>query len=383
VLSRSRHAAEVRRLLEQFPVVAVLGARQVGKTTLARALAAEGSAAWFDLEHPRDRARLSEPALALERIQGLVVIDEIQHVPELFPLLRALVDRADKDHRYLVLGSASPELLRQGSETLAGRIAFHVLDGFDLEEVGASRWPELWQRGGFPLSLLARDDAASLTWREAFIETFLSRDLASLGIGVPATTMRRFWTMLAHWHAQIWNGSELARAFGMSDTSVRRYLDLLDAAYAVRVLAPWHENMSKRQVRSPKVYVRDAGLLHALLAIGDMEALESHPKVGASWEGFALSQTVRLLAARPHECFFWATHQGAELDLLAVRGRRRLGFEFKRSAAPRRARSMEIAISDLRLERLDVVFPGSGSWPLGDRIRAVGIADLPSELERW
>jgi uncharacterized protein len=370
-------------LLEQFPVVAVLGARQVGKTTLARALAAEGSAAWFDLEHPRDRARLSEPALALERIQGLVVIDEIQHVPELFPLLRALVDRADKDHRYLVLGSASPELLRQGSETLAGRIAFHVLDGFDLEEVGASRWPELWQRGGFPLSLLARDDAASLTWREAFIETFLSRDLASLGIGVPATTMRRFWTMLAHWHAQIWNGSELARAFGMSDTSVRRYLDLLDAAYAVRVLAPWHENMSKRQVRSPKVYVRDAGLLHALLAIGDMEALESHPKVGASWEGFALSQTVRLLAARPHECFFWATHQGAELDLLAVRGRRRLGFEFKRSAAPRRARSMEIAISDLRLERLDVVFPGSGSWPLGDRIRAVGIADLPSELERW
>jgi uncharacterized protein len=380
MLPRPTHARALRHLLRDFPVVALLGARQVGKTTLARALAEEGSAAWFDLEHPTDLARLQEPALVLERIEGLVVIDEIQHAPDLFPLLRVLVDRAGSEHRYLILGSASPELLRQGSETLAGRIAFHLLEGFDIREVGAESWPTLWQRGGLPPAFLAPDDTTSLRWREAYVDTFLSRDLPALGIAVPPPTMRRFWTMLAHWHGQTWNGSELGRAFGMSDTTVRRYLDILEAAYAVRVLPPWYENLSKRQVRAPKVYVSDSGLLHALLGVGSLDELEGHPKVGASWEGFALAAVVRQLGARPHECSFWATHQGAEIDLVVIRGARRLGFELKRTATPRRTRSMSIAMSDLGLESIDVVWPGTGNWPLGERIRALGIADLETDL---
>ncbi|MCA9490273.1 MAG: ATP-binding protein [Myxococcales bacterium] len=371
---RTDHARQVRELLEEFPVVGLLGPRQVGKTTLARDIASERAAAWFDLELPRDAVRLADPGLALEGLEGLVVIDEVQRQPELFPLLRVLVDRPDHDLRFLVLGSASPELLRQGSETLAGRIAFHVLDGFDLDEV--PDWRTLWGRGGFPRSFLAGSDAASLRWREAFVDTFLSRDLPALGIAVPPTTMRRFWTMLAHWHGQRWNGAELGRAFGMSDTTVRRYLDLLEAAYAVTVLQPWHENLGKRQVRAPKVYVRDSGLLHALLGVADDDDLQGRPLVGASWEGFALGQVVRRLRARPHECYHWATHQGTELDLLVVRGQQRLGFEFKRTSTPQATRSMHIARDDLGLDRVDVVWPGAGTWPLGDRIRAVGIEDL-------
>ncbi len=380
-LHRARTSNQIRELFRQFPVVAILGPRQVGKTTLARQVAAEQAARWFDLEDPRDRARLAEPALALERIAGLVVLDEVQLQPDLFPLLRVLVDRTEVQHRYLVLGSASPELLRQGSETLAGRVAFVTLDGFDLEEVGVGRWRELWVRGGFPRSFLAESEEASLRWREALIETFLSRDLPMLGISVPPTTMRRFWTMLAHYHGQVWNGAELGRAFAMSDTTVRRYLDILEGAFAVRVLAPWHENLSKRQVRSPKVFLKDVGLLHALLDIPDLDALEGHPKVGASWEGFAMQQVIRRLGARPHECCFWATHQGAELDLLVVRGRRRLGFEFKRTATPARSRSTMIAMADLHLDSLDVIWPGEGTWPLGERIRALGVVDLLTELE--
>ena len=376
MLPRPNHTNRLRLLLEQFPVVAILGARQVGKTTLARTLAQEANARWFDLENPRDAAALSEPQLVLEHLNGLVAVDEVQRQPDLFPLLRVLVDRRDADHRYLVLGSAAPELLRQGSESLAGRIAFHALSGFDLSEVGAPAWRTRWLRGGFPDAFLAKDEAASCRWREAFIETFLARDLPALGVGVPAITMRRFWTMLAHWHGQIWNGAEFSRSFGVADTTVRRYLDLLAATYVVRVLQPWHENLRKRQVRSPKVYIQDAGLLHTLLGVRDTAELEAHPKVGASWEGFALGQVISRLQARPHECFFWATHQGAELDLMVVRGSSRVGFEFKRTAAPRRTRSMTIAMADLGLERLDVIWPGEGTWPLGDGIRAVGLLDL-------
>jgi predicted AAA+ superfamily ATPase len=380
MLVRDRHLARVRGLLDRFPVVGLLGARQVGKTTLARALAAAPGTSWFDLEHPRDAARLSDPALALEGLRGLVVIDEVQRAPGLFPLLRALADRPGAPARFLVLGSASPELLRQGSETLAGRVAFHVLDGFDLDEVGPDAAGALWVRGGFPRSFLAPDEAASREWRDAFVDTFLARDLAALGIPVPPATMRRFWTMLAHWHGQVWNGAELARAFGMSDTTVRRYLDLLAGAWMVRVLQPWHENLSKRQVRSPKVYVRDSGLLHALLGVRDHADLLGHPKVGASFEGFALAQVVRRLGARPDECFFWATHQGAELDLLVVRGERRLGFEFKHTSTPARTRSMAIARADLRLEGVDVIVPGDGTWPLGEGVRAVGVQDLDAAI---
>lgn len=376
MLFRPDHVDQLKSLLQQFPVVAILGARQVGKTTLARSIAQQMDARWFDLENPRDAAALSEPQLVLEHIHGLVVIDEIQRLPELFGLLRVLVDRPDADHRYLVLGSAAPELLRQGSESLAGRIAFHRLDGFDLAEVGCELWRERWLRGGFPDSFLATDDLASWRWREAFIDTFLARDLPALGVGVPAVTMRRFWTMLAHWHGQIWNGAEFGRAFGVADTTVRRYLDLLSSTYVARVLQPWHANLRKRQVRSPKLYIHDAGLLHALLGLRGMADLEGHPKVGASFEGFALGQVIRRLDARPHECYFWATHQGAELDLLVVRGTSRLGFEFKRTATPRRTRSMTIAMRDLELDRLDVIWPGQGAWPIGDGMRAVGVQDM-------
>ena len=376
MLERRQHAGQVRSLLAQFPVVAILGARQVGKTTLAREMAQEHPARWFDLENPRDAAALSEPQLVLEDIEGLVVIDEVQRLPDLFPLLRVLVDRPGHQHRYLVLGSASPELLKQGSETLAGRIAFHVLEGFDLTETGAGLWRQRWLRGGFPDAFLASGDDASRKWREAFIETFLARDLPALGVGVPAITMRRFWTMLAHWHGQTWNGAEFGRSFGVADTTVRRYLDLLASTYVVRILQPWFENLRKRQVRAPKVYVHDAGLLHALLGVRHLEDLQSHPKVGASFEGFALGQVIRRIGAAPHECYYWATHQGAELDLLVVRGNQRLGYEFKRTSAPRRTRSMTIAKRDLRLDRLDVVWPGKGTWPLDQGIHAVGLVDL-------
>ncbi len=382
MIPRLEHTSRIEQLLSEFPVVGLLGARQVGKSTLGRQLAAVASATWFDLERPRDLARLDEAELVLEQIEGLVVIDEVQIRPELFPLLRHLVDRPDRDHRYLVLGSAAPELLRQGSETLAGRIVYHVLDGFELGETGFEMWRQRWLRGGFPRSYVARTDAASLRWRRAFIETFLTRDLPALGHGTPAATMRRFWTMLAHWHGQTWNGAEFARAFGMSQPSVRGYLDTLAGTYLVRVVQPWFENLGKRQVRAPRVYIHDSGLLHALLGVTGNEALEGHPKIGASWEGFAFGAVARRLGARPEECFTWSTHQGAELDLLVVRGEERRGFEFKRTGTPRRTRSMAIAKRDLRLSQIDVIWPGAGCWPMGEGIRAVGIADLETAIPR-
>lgn len=379
-IPRPYHLRRLTLLLRERPVVALLGARQVGKSTLARQLAAarRGPTTWFDLENPVDIARLSEPGLELRPLRGLVVLDEIQRLPDVFPLLRVLADRPRTPARFLVLGSASPELLRQTSETLAGRVAFHTLDGFDLREV--RDLDRLWLHGGFPRAYLARSPAASRRWRDDFISTFLERDLPELGSTVPSTTLRRFWTMLAHWHGQLWNGAEFGRAFGVAHTTVRRYLDLLTSVFVVRQLPPWHENVAKRQVRAPKVYVGDSGILHALLGLNSRDALVSHPKVGASWEGFVVRQICHLLAARPEQCFHWSTYSGAELDLLVVAGSRRYGFEVKRTEAPRLTPSMRSALETLDLRRLDVVHAGQRTYRLAPRVRAVPAARLAAEL---
>lgn len=379
--------ARVVRLLDESPVVAILGARQVGKTTLAQLASARMLAersmdevTRFDLEDPRDLAKLEDPMLALAGRRGLVVLDEIQRRPDLFPVLRVLADRREAPARFLVLGSASPELLRQGAESLAGRVAFHALDGLALGEAGPESWERLWLRGGFPRSFLASSERASARWRRDFARTFLERDVPALGIRIPSPTLHRFWTMIAHYHGQVWNGSELARAFGVAHTTVRRYLDALTSAFVVRQLPAWHENLSKRQVRSPKVYLADSGVLHTLLGLEHREALMGHPKVGASWEGFALQQIVAHLGARPEECFFWATHSGAELDLLVVRGSHRRGFEFKHTSTPRSTRSMHAALRDLGLDSLDVVHPGAETFPLKERIRALSLPRIAQDL---
>lgn len=383
LIERRRHLEELQGLLERHPVVGILGARQVGKTTLARQLTAryDGPISFFDLEDPTDLARLAEPMLALRDLRGMVVIDEVQRRPELFPVLRVLADRLERPARFLILGSASPELLQQTSESLAGRIFYYELGGFDLEEVGVAARERLWLRGGFPRSFLAETDRTSAEWRRGFVRAFLERDLPGLGIQVPPETLRRFWTMIAHYHGQLWNGQELSRAFGVSGVTVRRYLDLLTSALVLRQLPPWFENLGKRQVKSPKVYVADSGLLHTLLNLEIREDVEGHPKVGASWEGFVLREVVERLGARPEEVFFWATHAGAELDLLVVRGQKRFGFELKRTAAPRITPSIRTALSDLRLERVDVVYPGEHTFPLAERVRAVGLSRLYEDLE--
>lgn len=379
-IPRERHERRVEQLLRQFPVVAILGARQVGKSSLARRIVERrrGATSFFDLEDRADVARLADPGLALRGLRGLVVLDEIQRLPEVFPLLRVLADRKPVKARFLVLGSATPELLSQSSESLAGRIGYHDPGGFSLEEVGDV--DRLWLRGGFPKAFLARAGTDSFGWRDSFVDTFLARDVAEFGIGAAPETMRRFWTMLAHYHGQIWNASEFARSFGVGHMTVRRYLDALTSVFVVRQLLPWHENLGKRQVKSPKVFVADSGMLHALLGLRTKRELLAHPKVGASWEGFALGQVVSRLGARPHECYHWATHAGAKLDLLVVRGNRRLGFEAKLTEAPAVTKSMRIAIEDLKLARLDVIHAGTERFRLADDIHAVPAADIVEEL---
>ena len=373
MITRRHHSEKVQALLRDYPVVAILGARQVGKTTLALQLLEKSKELGerFDLEDPADLARLSDPRLALGDLRGLVVIDEIQRAPDLFPVLRVLADRRPRPARFLVLGSASPDLLQQTSETLAGRIAFHTLDGFDLSEVGNDSLSRLWLRGGFPESFLARSNNLSFEWRRNFMRTFVERDLPQFGIRVSAQTLSRFWSMLAHYHGQVWNASELGRALGVTDKTVRHYLDILSGALVVQQLQPWHANVKKRQVKAPKVYVRDAGILHGLLDIRDQRDLERHPKVGASWEGFMLRQVVQHLGAAPDECFFWATHSGPELDLLWVRGRRRWGFEFKRTSSPRLTRSLRASLEDLDLQRAFVIHAGEKTFPLHRKVTAV------------
>jgi hypothetical protein len=350
----------------------------VGKTTLAKALARThpGPVTTFDLEDPADLKTFDEPMLVLRDTKGLVIVDEVQRRPELFPVLRVLADRVRPARRFLILGSASPDLLRQSSESLAGRIVYFELGGFGLEEVGVKALNRLWLRGGFPRSFLASSDRASADWRRGFTRTFLERDIPEFGIRIPSVTLGRFWAMLAHYHGQVWNASEFARSFGIAHTTVGRYLDLLAATFVVRRLPPWHENISKRQVRSPKIYFTDTGLLHTQLQIGTMHQLQRHPKVGASWEGFALDCVLARLGARPEECFFWSTHGGAELDLLVVRGQVRRGFEFKRSETPALTKAMRVAAGDLGLKHLDVIHAGPRTYPLARNVRAVAVRDI-------
>ena len=373
MIERRQETDTLHGLLKRHPVVGIIGARQVGKTTLARFFLKESQqkSSYFDLENPEDIARLADPMLVLKDLKGLVVIDEVQRLPDLFQVLRVLVDRPKLPLRFLVLGSASPDLLRQSSETLAGRIVYHQLNGFAFDEIGTERQKRLWLRGGFPRAYLARTNSQSHEWLRGFIRTFLERDLPQLGITIRSTTLQRFWTMLAHYHGQIWNSSEFGRSFGVADTTVRNYLDLMTSALVTRQLQPWHENISKRQVKAPKIYITDSGVLHNLLNLRSMMDLEGHPKVGASWEGFLLQQLIRRLQAFPEECYFWATHGGAELDLFVLRGRRRYGFEFKRTTSPRVTPSMRSALSDLKLNRLDVIHAGENTFPLSENIRAV------------
>ena len=375
MIPRHHHDGRIRRLLNQFPVVGLVGARQVGKTTLARSLAAreQGRVTFFDLEDPTDEARFADPKLALESLEGLVVIDEVQHSEGLFRLLRVLVDRPSNKARFLVLGSAGPELLRQSSESLAGRIAYHELPPLRVNETGPEFIDRLWMRGGFPRSFLAADEAESAAWRTSFLRALLERDLPQLGIAVPATTMRRFWTMVAHFHGSRWNAAEVARSLGVSAPTVNSYLDALVDALLVRKLTPWFENLKKRQVKAPKVYLADTGLLHTLLRLKTGPDLLGHPKSGASWEGFAMHEMVRILSVDWEDCYYWATHRGAEIDLLVFDEGRRIGVEFKRTSAPGMTRSMHSALTDLKLDRIFVVHPGRDRFRLHDRVEAVGL----------
>lgn len=381
MISREHHLRQIAQGLKQFPVLALLGPRQVGKTTLARQVAAQwsGPVQHFDLEDPDDQARLSDPAFVLRELQGLVVLDEIQTQPQLFPLLRVLADRPDNPARFLIVGSAAPELLRNTSESLAGRVMFYELGGLSLDELSANQLDVAWLRGGFPRAFLADDLAASRAWREAFIRTYLERDLPQLGINLPALTLRRFWTMLGHYHAQTWNGSELSRALGVSDKTVSRYLDILEGTFMTWRLQPWHTNQGKREVKAPKVYLSDTGILHSLLGIAAETDLLAHPKCGASWEGFALREIIRHTGARRGEAFFWALHSGAELDLFIVQNGRRLGFEVKLTRSPKVTPSMRSAQDALDLEHLYVICHGAAEakpWPLAQGISALPLQAL-------
>lgn len=376
----------LHRIEQQFaihPIVALLGPRQCGKTTLARMLAEKAGkpVTRFDLEDPTDVALLESPKLALQELRGLVIIDEIQRSPELFPILRVLVDRPDNPIRFLILGSASRDLIRQSSETLAGRIGHIELTPFSLDETGVENRQRLWLRGGFPPSFLARNDSASLQWRKDYVATFLERDLPALGISIPPQSLRRFWMMLAHYHGQLVNFSELGRSFGAADTTIRRYLDILEATFMIRLLQPWHENVSKRQVKAPKLYLRDSGLFHTLMGIPDHAALTRHPKLGASWEGFALEEIIRRHQSASGETWFWATHGGGEIDLFLFTDNGRTGYEIKYTDQPRATRSMHTAMETLQLEELKIIYPGERSFPLTEKIRAVGLSSLVAASE--
>ncbi|MGH8192473.1 MAG: ATP-binding protein [Rhodanobacteraceae bacterium] len=369
MIERSTWLAKLRTALARSPIVALVGPRQCGKTTLAREFLSETSVNYFDLEDPLSLARLDEPMTALAPLSGLVVMDEVQFRPDLFPVLRVLVDRKGYAGRFLILESASGDLLRQSTESLAGRLETLTLRGFGLGELGAGALGKLWRRGGFPDSWLARTEADSVAWRKAFIRTLLERDFPQWGVRTPAAALWRFWTMLAHYHGQVWNAAEPARALGVSESTTRRYLDLLTDAFMVRQLLPWHANLSKRQVRSPKIYLRDSGLLHQLLGIADERDLMTHPKLGASWEGFVIEEV--LAATRPDEAYFWATHQGAEIDLVLRLNGAMYGVECKRTDVPRLTPSMRIALEDLGLARIAVVYPGDKRFTLAPKVEAV------------
>jgi len=371
-IDRKTDRATLARLMSLFPVTVILGPRQCGKTTLARTLAADS---YFDLENPQDLARLEQPQLALEDLTGLIVIDEIQRLPDLFPLLRYLVDQGEK-RKFVILGSASRDLIRQSSESLAGRIAYLQLGGFRLSDIDPGAIKALWWRGGLPPSFLAASDDESLLWRNQYVTTFLERDIPQLGITIPARTLRRFWTMLSHYHGHILNYAELGRSFGVSDMTVRKYCDILEGTFMVRILQPWYVNIGKRLVKRPKLYLRDSGLFHALLSIETTEQLHASPRLGASWEGFALDGVCRTLGKEDGDLYFWNTHAGAKLDLFWQARGQNWGVEFKYEDAPRLTRSIKTAVEDLELERLWVVYPGKAAYPLTEKIRVIPLADV-------
>ena len=375
IIGRPTPTARIHEAFSVHPVAALTGPRQCGKTTLARAIAARTLAsAYFDLERATDRRRLATPETTLRPLDGLVVVDEVQQSPSLFEAVRVLVDRPENPARFLLLGSASPTLVRGVSESLAGRVGLVDLAGFDLGETDPGEWRRLWLRGGFPRSYLAAATRGSALWRRNFLRTFLERDLPRFGIAVPAERIRRFWTMVAHYHGQIWNAAEFARALGSSEASARNHLDILVGAFMVRALPPWFENLGKRQVKSPRIYLRDSGLLHTLLGLPDARTLSGHPKIGASFEGFAIEQI--LAALDTQDAYFWRTHAGAELDLFIRHRGRRYGFEFKYADAPGPTRSMRVALEDLRLDHLWVVYPGDDAYDLDERLSVVPVADV-------
>jgi len=376
MVERSQYLEQLRVALGRSPVVALLGPRQCGKTTLARQVVAAAGATWLDLELPEHVARLANPQLYLAALRGLVVIDEVQLRPDLFGLLRPLVDRPDLPARFLLLGSASPAIVRHTAESLAGRVEAVELAGFDVAETGTPASQDLWVRGGLPRSFLAASEDDSMAWREGFVQALVARDLPQLGLGLPPVALRRFWTMLAHWHGQLWNASALGRALGVSDKTVRAYLDLLTGAFLVRQLQPWHANVAKRQVKAPKVYLRDSGLLHTLLALPDRDALLAHPSVGASWEGFCLEQVLR--AVRPAQAYFWSTHGGAEIDLLFAYRGRWFGVDVKWSEQPAVTKSLRIALDNLQLAHAWMVYPGTEQFPLHERVTALPLARVPA-----
>jgi len=372
MIDREGYREQIQLAIKQFRITALLGPRQCGKTTLARQCAVTPDG-YFDLEDPLDLARLEVPRQTLERLTGLIVIDEVQLRPDLFPLLRVLADREGIPARFLILGSASPRLVKGVSETLAGRVGFVDLAGFDGTEVGFDQLDQLWLRGGFPESYLSASEAESVSWRQSFIRTFLTRDLPQLGIGIPAEQLRRFWLMVAHYHGQTWNASEIAASLGVNYKTAQSYLDVLIGAFMIRALQPWTENLGKRVRKAPKIYLRDSGLFHALQNIRVLPELQAHPKLGASWEGLALEHVIRVLRLDPGEAFYWSTHGGAELDLFVIRGGRRYGFEFKFADAPRSTKSMRVALADLRLERLFVIYPGEKDYALDTQIEVLSL----------
>jgi len=379
MIIRENYLERLETAMRRSPIVSLLGPRQCGKTTLARAFGKTKDAVYFDLESLVDQRRLQNPQLALGSLSGMIILDEIQFMPSLFNVLRVLVDRPDNELSFLLLGSASPHIIKTVSETLAGRTEFIELSGFGLIETGTENQDRLWLRGGFPRSYLAETDEDSRVWRDDFIRTFLERDIPQLGITVPAAAMRRFWTMLAHFHGQVWNASELGRSLGLSDKTVRSYLDILTASFMIRQLQPWHENTKKRQVKSPRIYFRDIGLLHNLLGIDGMPDLLGNPRCGASWEGFALEQT--LLTVRPSEAYFWSTHSGAEVDLFFIKNGKRYGVEFKLNEAPKVTKSNRVVIKDLGLDHLWIIYPGTENFPMESNITVWPIS-VPLELSR-
>lgn len=374
MISRLVYLQKIQKALSRSPITALLGPRQCGKTTLARIIAQNQNATFFDLESQPDIRRLQNAELTLGALDGLVILDEIQLMPELFNVLRVLVDKPKNKARFLILGSASPEIIKNASETLAGRVEFIELSGFNLLEVGENSWKELWLRGGFPRSFVSDTDEDSLAWREGFVRTFLERDIPQLGINIPAQAMRRFWTMLAHYHAQTWNASEIARSLSVSDKTVRSYLDLLTGTFMIRQLQPWYENLGKRQVKTPKIYFRDTGLLHRLLDITNWHNLIGHPKVGASWEGYVVEQILQVV--QPSQVYFWGVHSGGELDMLILQGKKKIGIEIKFSEAPLLTPSMKLAYQTLNLSHVWILYPGQHTYSIDKKITAFPLKQI-------